>query len=213
MGAIADRLLGPAARAGVAELLSGDVDKFGAPSGRRTLESVADWADEISGTPAARPRWHYDDAPVCGSAPKTRYCPQRQCNTAQLERLLTVVGDTHATKRERNEALKWVVHLVGDVHQPLHAADNVDRGGNLVTVALAGVRARGRESLHRAWDNELVGQALKAGRHRRGAAGIGGLAGGGGGVTGRGGAGAPGGRGPGSNELGGPVAYHHPAFV
>src|SRR5436305_14603421 len=54
MGAIADRLLLPAARAAVAEPLSGDVDKFGAPSGRRTLESVADWADEISGTPARR---------------------------------------------------------------------------------------------------------------------------------------------------------------
>src|SRR5437763_12329273 len=213
MGAIADRLLLPAARAAVAELLSGDVDKFGAPSGRRTLESVADWADEISGTPAARPRWHYDDAPVCGSAPKTRYCPQRQCNTAQLERLLTVVGDTHATKRERNEALKWVVHLVGDVHQPLHAADNADRGGNLVTVALAGVRTRGRESLHRAWDNELVGQALKAGRHPRGAAVHGGLAGVGGGGRRRAGAGTPGGGGPGLEEPAGTPAYHPPPFV
>ncbi|TLZ12564.1 MAG: S1/P1 nuclease [Gammaproteobacteria bacterium] len=213
MGAIADRLLGPTARAGVAELLSGDVDKFGAPSGRRTLESVADWADEISGTPAARPRWHYDDAPVCGSAPKTRYCPEGQCNTGQLERLLTVVGDTHATKRERNEALKWVVHLVGDVHQPLHAADNADRGGNLVTVALAGVRTRGRESLHRAWDNELVGQALKTGRHRRVPADIGALAVEAGRLTGRAGPGTPDGWALESNELARTVAYHYPAFV
>src|SRR2546429_5206869 len=66
MGAIADRLLGPTARAGVAELLSGDVDKLGAPSGRRTLESVSDWADEISGTPAARPPRASDDPPRFG---------------------------------------------------------------------------------------------------------------------------------------------------
>jgi hypothetical protein len=49
-----------------------------------------------------------------------------------------------------------VVHLVGDIHQPLHAADNGDHGGNLVPVALEGVHTRGRENLHRAWDNDLV---------------------------------------------------------
>jgi len=73
-----------------------------------------------------------------------------------------VLADTHAASRDRNEALKWVVHLVGDIHQPLHAADNGDRGGNRVPVALAGVRTRGRENLHRAWDNDLVRLALHA---------------------------------------------------
>ena len=156
IGAIADRLLSSAARAAVAQLLNGDLDKFGRLSTRRTLEAVSDWADEITGTPAARPRWHYDDVPICGGAPKAHYCPDGQCNTEQLKRLITVLADTHAASRDRNEALKWVVHLVGDIHQPLHAADNGDRGGNRVPVALEGVRTRGRESLHRAWDNDLV---------------------------------------------------------
>ena len=53
------------------------------------------------------------------------------------------------------------MHLVADLHQPLHAADNGDQGGNRVRVALAGVRTRGRESLHRAWDSELVALALQ----------------------------------------------------
>src|SRR6266576_1038771 len=117
IGAIADRLL------------SCDVDKFGRLSGRSTLEAVSDWPDEITGTPAARPRWHYDDVPVCGSVPKARYCPDGQCNSEQLKRLIIVLADTRAASRDRNEALKWVVHLVGDLHQPLHAADNGDRGG------------------------------------------------------------------------------------
>jgi len=74
------------------------------------------------------------------------------------------LGNTRAAARERDEALKWIVHLLGDIHQPLHAADNADQGGNLVPVALEGVHTRGRESLHRAWDNDLVQLALHARR-------------------------------------------------
>jgi hypothetical protein len=162
IGAIADRLLTPAAHAAVLRILQDDRDKFDAPSGRTTLEAVSVWADELHGTPTARPSWHYDDVPICGSEEKARYCPDGQCNTEQLKRLIGVLGDARAPPRERDEALKWVVHLVGDIHQPLHAADNGDHGGNLVPVALEGVHTRGRENLHRAWDNDLVQLVLHA---------------------------------------------------
>src|ERR1700683_2067666 len=162
VGAIADRLLTPQAHALVTQLLSGDLDKFGNLSGRTNLEAVSVWADELYGTPAAHATWHYDDVPICGTLPKARYCPDGQCNTEQLKRLIGVLADPRAAPRERNEALKWVVHLIGDIHQPLHAADNDDRGGNRVQVALWGVRTRGRENLHRAWDSDLVMLALHA---------------------------------------------------
>lgn len=162
VGAIADRLLTPAARAQIAGLLAADLDRFGNPSGRTTLESVAVWADEIRGTPADQRRWHYDGLPLCGSAPRDSYCPGGQCNSVQLERLTAVLADRHAERRARNEALKWIVHLVADIHQPLHAADNGDLGGNRVHVALAGVHTRGRLTLHGAWDSELVTLALHA---------------------------------------------------
>lgn len=162
IGAIADRLLTPQAHAVVARLLADDLDKFGNPSGRTTLEAVSVWADELHGTPAAHGSWHYDDAPVCGGEPKERYCHDGECNSAQLPRLVGVLADAQAAPRERNEALKWVVHLLGDLHQPLHAADNQDRGGNLVQVALPGLRTRGRENLHRAWDTDLAKLALHA---------------------------------------------------
>jgi S1/P1 Nuclease len=164
IGAIADRLLTPAARAAVLQILADDRDRFDNPSGRTTLEAVSVWADEVRGSAAERPAWHYDDIPVCGAADAARYCPDGQCNTGQLKRLAAVLGDAHAAPRERNEALKWLVHLVGDIHQPLHAADNADHGGNLVNVALAGVHTHGRETLHRAWDGDLVQLAL----HERG---------------------------------------------
>jgi len=160
IGAIADRLLTPATHAAVLGILADDRDKFGNPSGRTTLEAVSDWADEIRGTAADRPAWHYDDIPICGAGDKARYCPGGQCNSTQLGRLIGVLGNARASARERDEALKWVVHLLGDIHQPLHAADNADHGGNQVLVALEGVHTRGRESLHGAWDNDLVQLAL-----------------------------------------------------
>jgi len=66
---IADRLASsPAARRGV-QLLRGDLDKFDRLSGRRTLEAVSEWPDEITGTPAARPRWHYDEPRSAAASP------------------------------------------------------------------------------------------------------------------------------------------------
>ena len=61
--------------------------------------------------------------------------------------------------RRRNEALKWVVHLVGDIHQPLHAADHGDRGGNTVQVSYFGERDNppyGTINLHAIWDIHMV---------------------------------------------------------
>ncbi len=213
IGAIADRLLSAQARAAVVQLLSGDVDKFGRLSGRSTLEAVSDWPDEITGTPAARPRWHYDDVPVCGSVPKARYCPDGQCNSEQLKRLIIVLADTRAASRDRNEALKWVVHLVGDLHQPLHAADNGDRGGNRVPVALAGVRTRGRESLHRAWDHDLVRVALHAPERQQPPADIEALALEARSLVEHAGPGSPDSWALESNNLARNVAYHYRAFA
>src|SRR5579863_7307222 len=99
VGAIADRLLTPQAHAVVTQLLSGDLDKFGNLSGRTTLEAVSVWPDELYGTAAARATWHYDDVPICGSVPKARYCPDGQCNTEQLKRLIGVLANPRTAPR------------------------------------------------------------------------------------------------------------------
>ena len=213
IGAIADRLLTPAAHQVVLQILADDRDKFGNPSGRTTLEAVSMWADEVRGTGADRPAWHYDDLPICGAAEKARYCPAGQCNTEQLKRLAAVLGDTHAPARERDEALKWVVHLLGDIHQPLHAADNTDHGGNLVAVALEGVHTRGRENLHRAWDNELVQLALHARNRQQPPRDIDALAGEAMNLERQVGQGSPDSWAKESNNLARNVAYRYPGFA
>jgi hypothetical protein len=213
VGAIADRLLDPATRAAVARLLAGDLDRFGKLSGRTTLEAVSVWADEIRGTPASRPRWHYDNLPVCGPLQQQQHCRDGECNTAQLRRLTAVLADTGSTARQRNEALKWLVHLVGDIHQPLHAADNSDHGGNDVQVALAGVRTRGRLSLHGAWDNELVQAALGSRSRQRPPGDIEALVAQARRLAARAGQGAPDSWALESNELARHVAYDFPGFA
>jgi len=178
VGGVADRLLSDPARAQVAFLLADDRDKEGNPSGRTTLAQVSTWADEIRRTPADRPLWHFDDIPICGDLPQDApWCPaDGACASQKVEQLQAVLADFARPVRERNEALKWIVHLLGDIHQPLHAASNLyargirdeqgnttDRGANDIAVALAGVKTRGRRELHAVWDNDLVNLSLGLG--------------------------------------------------
>jgi S1/P1 Nuclease len=213
IGAIADRLLTPETHAQLLEILADDRDKFGHPSGRTTLEAVSVWADEVRGTSADRPAWHYDDIPICGPRDKARYCPDGQCNSEQLKRLTAVLGEIRTPARERAEALKWIVHLLGDLHQPLHAANNADLGGNRVAVALVGVHTRGRDTLHKAWDNDLVQLVLHARDHQRPPPEIDPLASEAAHLEREVGQGTPDSWARESNNLARNVAYHYPGFA
>jgi hypothetical protein len=166
-GGVADALLTPSARVEVARLLADDHDRDGRPSGRTTLAEASLWADEIRGTGADRPTWHYDNMPVCGAIPSDRaWCSQQQCGSARLGPLLAQLADRDRSTTERRDALKWIAHLVGDLHQPLHAADYA-QGGNLIHVELAGRSSSAPWTLHAAWDVRLVASALHAGTAQR----------------------------------------------
>jgi hypothetical protein len=165
VGDIGARYLNARAQAQVAELLKNDRLADGTPSGRRTLGEVASWADEIKDFEWGRRRaaWHYDDVALCASAEYPKYCRNGRCASAQLARQIEVLGDPRARPRSRNEALKWVVHLIGDIHQPLHTATRADRGGNQVQVSFFGERDNppyGSLNLHAVWDVQLVARLL-----------------------------------------------------
>lgn len=161
VGAIADRHLTPEARSQVLALLKHDRLVDGQASQRRSLGEVAYWADEIKDAPWGRRKsaWHYDDIPVCGQADASQYCSNGGCASAQLSRHIDLLANRKEPLRRRNEALKWVVHLVGDIHQPLHAATRGDRGGNTVQVSFFGARDNppyGTITLHAIWDVHMV---------------------------------------------------------
>lgn len=80
--------------------------------------------------------WHFVDSPVSAPAfdPKAQ-CDYGACVTAQIERNRRILADASLPAAQRLEALAFLAHFVGDIHQPLHAADNGDHGGNTPIVA------------------------------------------------------------------------------
>jgi len=165
IGDIASRYLVPSAKAEVLELLRYDRLADGQPSGRLSLGEVANWADEIKDYEWGKRRssWHYDDIPICDGARQSAYCRNGRCASVQLERQIEILRNQGAKRRQRNEALKWVVHLVGDIHQPLHASNRADRGGNRVQVSFFGERDNppyGSINLHAIWDVHMVRRLL-----------------------------------------------------
>jgi S1/P1 Nuclease len=162
VGDMATQMLSPAATLAVGELLRDDLGADGKPSGRATLGAVASWPDELRLTPEQKATgvYHYDDVPICGVPDKAKYCPDGKCGTVWFKKQVAILKDRSQPPRARNEALKWIVHLAGDLHQPLHASDHDDKGGNDVMITFLGKRGdpavEGRTptlyNLHTAWD-------------------------------------------------------------
>jgi len=98
-------------------------------------------------------KWHYDNIPVCGQLAE-KYCEDGNCASAQIPKQFAILADNTKTKEDRARALKFLIHLVGDIHQPLHASDDYDLGGGRKTIYLPnGTVPR---NLHIAWDVDLV---------------------------------------------------------
>ena len=149
VAAIAEERLSPDARALVREILG---------STPMSDPDVAGWAD-AQRDPATKP-WHYVNVPMGAAGyDADRDCPRGECVVAAIARAETRLRDARSAL-DRADALRWLLHLVADVHQPLHAGDRGDRGGNDLPTR----RARGRGqpgNLHRVWDFDVVGPVLR----------------------------------------------------
>jgi len=122
--------------------------------GTETIEDASTWADQIahSTRPETAP-WHFIDIPLRDSRLDLgRECPQGQCVVVKTEQFLSILGDPRIDRARRQEALKFVLHFVADLHQPLHCEDHNDRGGNLQHVIFEGHP----DNLHWVWDTGLV---------------------------------------------------------
>lgn len=163
---IAARRLQPSARAAVAKLLAGEPYGAGLPA-------ASTWADEIRRERPETLRWHFVDIPIDQpefvAARDCREIPGAgDCVVAAVERERAILADRRQPQWQRTEALKFVVHLVGDIHQPLHCAErNGDRGGNDVPVVFFGetqLPTGERWNLHSVWDIGLIQRAQPDGK-------------------------------------------------
>jgi hypothetical protein len=142
VAALADPQLSGLARAHVKEIL-----------GVESLDEAATWPDDMRSDPSvfwkktATP-WHYvtlngityDHAPPEGDALEA------------LSHFTSVLKDPASSLADKQLALRFIVHLVGDLHQPLHAGKCCDKGGNDVKVTWFGKPT----NLHAVWDSALV---------------------------------------------------------
>ncbi|MBV8666997.1 MAG: S1/P1 nuclease [Burkholderiaceae bacterium] len=146
--------LTPVAQAEVARLL--------ALEGSRNLDEVSSWPDQYRTLHPETGPAHYVDIPLHGlTYDEARDChfdkdnhrvPELTCVVTELPRQARILADRTKPDEERLIALKWVTHLVGDIHQPLHGEDNDDKGGNNVIVTYFGKAT----NLHAVWDSGIL---------------------------------------------------------
>jgi len=168
VGELAQRQLTPEANAQVREILRNEP----AP----TLAGVAMWADHLRSSDAERYKttspWHYVNMRE-GSCHfvASRDCPGGACIIGAIDAQTRLLRDTTQSFEVRRDALKFIVHFVGDVHQPLHSSNRADKGGNdfqifLRTEIPPGEYARERykegvmgTNLHAVWDYYVLASA------------------------------------------------------
>lgn len=134
--------LTPAARKAVTDLLEGE-----------PLAEAATWADRIRSERRETGPLHYVNVPAGSAAwDSVRWCKDGACVVGAVNRYRDILADRNRPKADRAEALRFLIHFVGDMHQPLHVGDRGDRGGNDVKVLW-----RGKETnLHAVWDTDLL---------------------------------------------------------
>jgi len=151
--------LNPAAKREIRNLL-GDDD----------LAAVANWADEIKSERPETAGWHFVDIPRDASSfseerdcyrPAPRHFLSDQdhhnCVVDRIDLFQRVLADTSASRGKRIEALKFLVHFVGDIHQPLHAIGEARGGNEIHVIEFGSTECAGRPcNLHFVWDIGLI---------------------------------------------------------
>jgi len=156
-------------------LTDGPIDpslsRYCKPGAVDLLADASTWPDDIrSIRPEASP-WHYVDIPL-GTTRRDveKYCdPKESCVTRAITDQLAILRSPDADPQKRADALRFVIHFVGDVHQPLHAVTNNDQGGNCVPVAFFNTMPQLRNpqtesyapNLHGVWDTNILAKATE----------------------------------------------------
>ncbi len=179
---IAEKRLTPETREMVQKILADSpVDpKLKRWCGNATMDLMVDastWPDDVRNERNNGP-WHYIDIPLGkhqGSL--NEYCGSEGCVTRAIEQQRAILKDKSADPLKRAEAIRYLIHFVGDMHQPLHAANNADNGGNCVPVAyfhhnplpnpVHPDRDEYSPNLHQVWDTEIVERDMEISNPRR----------------------------------------------
>jgi len=157
IGMLAVQDLDPTAKAWLQDVLGTD--------DVAAIDKACNWPDQIRDTPGwdwSAPQ-HYVNIPRSASHyDRERDCPDGLCVTEAIKKYAAQLGDPRLVdslldRRKQWEAFAWLCHLVGDLHQPLHAGYRDDRGGNYVKVSYKGETI----NLHQFWDRTVIQEYLE----------------------------------------------------
>ncbi|KXI30234.1 S1/P1 nuclease [Paraglaciecola hydrolytica] len=146
-GAIAQQYLAPKTLAAVQQILPNE-----------DLAEASTYADEMKSNPTefwkktANP-WHYVTVPA-GHTYHEVGAPEEGDAISALNKFTLTLKDPKATMEEKQLALRFIVHIIGDLHQPLHVGAGNDRGGNDVKLQFFWKDS----NLHSVWDSGLIEQ-------------------------------------------------------
>jgi len=125
------------------------------------METYATWADDFRGIQTSTGDWHFWDIPLNATSPGTitDFC-DNGCVVKALEDQIAVLKSSTSKKADKVKALAFVIHFMGDLHQPLHIISNNDRGGNCIPVTFFGSKpkisgASASPNLHGLWDTDM----------------------------------------------------------
>ena len=121
------------------------------------MPEISTWPDEVRSQPAYRntASWHYINLPLGLSfadfEAKVNGMTQENVFSA-LQQQERILGSAGSTRAQKVEALKYIVHFVGDLHQPMHVSREEDKGGNTIQLNYDG----NGTNLHALWDSKLI---------------------------------------------------------
>ncbi len=162
---LAEKHLTPEVKQFVQKLLAENpvdpkLNRYCGGANRDPMADVSTWADDVRGERKNGP-WHYIDIPRGSQrGPLDPFCGQEGCVTRAIAEQLAILKDAKADVAKRADALRFIIHFVGDLHQPLHTVTNADEGGNCVPVKYFRRSARERNhsfspNLHSLWDTAI----------------------------------------------------------
>jgi hypothetical protein len=163
---IAEKQLTPGARQLVEKLLTenpvaAQLKRYCGNANRDLLVDASTWPDDVRNDLKNGP-WHYIDIPRgAPRGPIEPFCGTEGCVTKAIADQLAILKDKNADPHKRADAVRYLIHFVGDLHMPLHATSNNDEGGNCDPVRY--FRRRPQEhhnsftpNLHALWDTAIL---------------------------------------------------------
>src|SRR5215472_6617776 len=171
---LAEKHLNPHALAMVKQILGAspidpNLSRFCKEGGADPMADASTWPDDVRTLRPETPPWHYIDIPLGGTRREVeQFCdPKEHCVTWAISDELATLRSPDADPQKKADALRFLIHFVGDLHQPLHAVTNNDLGGNCVPVAFFDEQPQLRNpqleiyapNLHAVWDTNILEKA------------------------------------------------------